>query len=74
MPVDGRDTPDCAAAGDSPQTLMSLLRSLYGDVANSTSINFRASRSNFGRSASGVAVAENQQIELHRRIAGFVES
>ena len=61
--------PDSRAAGARPQTLKSLRRSLNGEVANRMSTIRRASFSNFGALGGGVAVAEQQQVDLAGGIA-----
>ena len=65
--------PDCAAAGTSPQMLMSCCRSLKGDVWNKVATSLRASRSNLATLGRRVAVAEDQQIQLRRRVAALVK-
>ncbi len=69
----GARCPDCAAAGDSPQTLISLLpflerrgREQGRDEPPRVALEFRPL-------ARGVAVAEDQQIQLLRRIAALVQ-
>ena len=72
-PADGREMPDCGAGGTRPQTLMSRSRSLKGEVPKKHFQQPPGVALELAPLGRGVAVAENQQIELLRRIARLVQ-
>jgi len=73
MPVDGRETPDSAAGGQSPQMLKSFRRSLNGDTSNSSPARRR--RDDFARPrlCGRVAVAEQEQVDFRRGVTVLSE-
>ena len=73
MPSDGREMPDSAAAGQSPQTLRSLCRLWNGSTAKRIAISRRASLLALAALGGRVAVAEDQEVELVGRVAGALQ-
>ena len=73
MSRDGLAMPDCADGGQSPQTLKSLRRDLNGSTAKSAADRRRACGRNSRALRGGVAVAEQQQIDLRLRLAVLLD-
>ena len=69
MPSDGREMPDSAAAGQSPQTLKSARRLLNGSVGEEDLHQPARVGLELAALGRGVAVAEDQEVDLVGRVA-----
>jgi hypothetical protein len=73
MCCDGLEIPDCAAGGQRPQMLMSALPLLEGRRRQQRGDQPACVALELGPFARGVAVAENQEVQLRRGIAAAVQ-